>query len=433
MARGLLLAAPRSGAGKTTMTVALLAAFAARGLRVAAAKCGPDYIDPAFHAAATGRPVPNLDSWAMSPALLRATAAEAADGADLLLVESAMGLYDGIAGAPGRSGTAAEVAHHLGLPVVLLLDVSGQAQTAGAVAQGLRQADPALNVAGVLLNRFGSERHRARAAVAIEATGLRVFGGLPRDEAVALSSRHLGLVQAAEHETLPQILDRLRELAGAIDLDALLVAAAPLGAAEPAAALPPPGQRIALARDVAFSFVYPHLLAGWQRAGAEILPFSPLADQAPDPAADCCWLPGGYPELHAGRLAAARNFLDGIRHFAATRPVHGECGGYMVLGEMLEDADGAAHPMAGLLGHRTSFAKRRMTLGYRRARLLQDAPLGAGGTWLRGHEFHYSTQTLGSDLPLVELQDGEGTALGPAGARRGRVTGSFFHVLAAET
>jgi cobyrinic acid a,c-diamide synthase len=303
------------------------------------------------------------------------------------------------------------------------------------VAQGLRQADSGLTVAGVLLNRYGSERHRLRAAAAIEASGLRVFGGLPRESDLELPSRHLGLVQAAELDRLPRLLDRLRQLATAIDLDALLDAARPLDVPrEPTtAALPPPGQRIALAQDIAFSFIYPHLLTGWRRAGAEILPFSPLADEAPDPSADCCWLPGGYPELHAGRLASAGRFLHGLRRFAESHPVHGECGGFMVLGEALEDAEGVGHAMAGLLGHRTSFAQRHLTLGYRRARLLHRGPLGKAGTRLRGHEFHYASETQrAADEPLVELQDGEGAELGLAGGRRGLVTGSFFHVLAEE-
>jgi len=437
--RGFLLAAPRSGAGKTTATLALLAAFAERGLKVAAAKCGPDYIDPAFHAALTGRPVPNLDSWAMTPALLQATAAEAAEGADLLIVEAAMGLFDGIEGPRGRQGTAADVARALGLPVVLLLDVGGQAQTAAAVARGLAMHDESIDVAGAIANRCGSERHRARVAGALAAAGIAGFGSLPRDERVALPSRHLGLVQAEEQAGLPELFSRLAQLAAAgIDLGALQAVARPLGGASAetlaaAPALPPPGQRIALARDRAFSFVYPHLLSGWRRAGAEIIPFSPLADEAPDATADSCWLPGGYPELHAGRLAAAGSFLAGLRRFAETRPVHGECGGYMVLGEALEDAEGGSHAMAGLLGHRTTFARRRLSLGYRRARLLHDGALGAAGTWLRGHEFHYAVEVdRPTDPPLAALEDGEGKALGTAGTRRGRVTGSFFHVLAAE-
>jgi cobyrinic acid a,c-diamide synthase len=195
--------------------------------------------------------------------------------------------------------------------------------------------------------------------------------------------------------------------------------------------LPPPGQRIALAQDAAFSFVYPHVLAGWRQAGAELVPFSPLAGEAPPESCDSCWLPGGYPELHAGRLAAAETFRVGLAQFAATRPVHGECGGYMVLGEGLEDAGGATHRMAGLLSHATSFAQRKLHLGYRRVRLLAGGPLGPAGAGLRGHEFHYAAMlSAGEDAPLVELADGEGNALGSAGGRRGHVTGTFFHAVA---
>jgi cobyrinic acid a,c-diamide synthase len=196
-------------------------------------------------------------------------------------------------------------------------------------------------------------------------------------------------------------------------------------------ALPPPGQRIALASDAAFTFVYPHVLDGWRRAGAEIVPFSPLADEAPGDDCDCCWLPGGYPELHAGALAAARHFHGGLARFATTRRVHGECGGYMVLGEGLEDAEGVRHAMTGLLGHATSFAKRRLHLGYREARLLADCPIGRAGALLRGHEFHYATLTQpGHDEPFAIFGDGESRELGSAGARRHNVTGAFFHAIA---
>ena len=190
--------------------------------------------------------------------------------------------------------------------------------------------------------------------------------------------------------------------------------------------LPPPGQRIALAQDAAFSFTYPHVLAAWHAAGAELLPFSPLAEQAPSENADCCWLPGGYPELHAPALAAS-GFHAGLQHFAATRPVHGECGGYMVLGETLTTADGECHRMAGLLSHATSFARRKLHLGYRRATLPQ-------GFALRGHEFHYATLTEpGTDSPYATVEDAAGAPLGPSGGRRGQVTGSFFHAIARET
>ena len=422
-----LVAAPRSGAGKTTITLGIVAALRRRGIAVRTAKSGPDYIDPAFHAAASGAPGVNLDSWAMPAAMLDRLAHTAVSGADALIVESAMGLFDGVDAPPGRSGSSADLAARFGLPVLLVLDISGQAQTAAAIARGFMLHDPAVRIGGVVLNRVASERHRRMAAEAITALGLPVLGAIPRDPTLSLPERHLGLVQASEHAELAAHLDRLAAMAEAhIDLDALLTGDIAIPDGAPTAAIPPPGQRIALAQDAAFSFVYPHVLAGWRQAGAEIIPFSPLADEPP-PAADAVWLPGGYPELHAGHLAAATRFRAGLRHFAATRPVHGECGGYMALGAGLIDADGVPHEMTGLLGHTTSFAKRKLHLGYREA-TLPDA------TVIRGHEFHYaSVTTPSSDDPYAILRDAAGTALGPAGGRRGHVTGSFFHAIARET
>jgi cobyrinic acid a,c-diamide synthase len=433
-ARGLVIAAPRSGSGKTTVTLALLAAFHRRGVRVRAAKAGPDYIDPAFHAAATGAPSLNLDSWAMAPALLDALASAASQDAEIFVVEGVMGLFDGVAAAPGRSGSTADLAAKFALPVVLVLDVSGQSQTAAAVARGLATHDPAVRIAGVVLNRVGSARHLALVAGAMAATGIPVLGAVKRDAGLATPERHLGLVQAGEHADLAERLDRLADMAERdLDLDAIVAAAAPLtpSRGSVAAPLPPPGRRVALAADQAFSFVYPHVVEGWRRTGAEIVAFSPLADEPPPADCDSCWLPGGYPELHAGALAAALRFRDGLARFAATRPVHGECGGYMALGAGLEDADGARHEMAGLLGHETSFADRKLHLGYREARLVAPGALGPAGTALRGHEFHYASVThAGNDAPLVELVDGQGQALGPSGGRRGHVTGAFFHAIA---
>ncbi len=433
-APGLIVAAPRSGAGKTTITLGLLAALWRRGLGVQAAKAGPDYIDPAFHQAATGRPSVNLDSWAMPPALLDALVAEAGAKADLLVIEGAMGLFDGIPAAPRRSGASADLAARFGLPVLLVIDVAGQAQSAAAVVRGFAAHDPEVRIGGIVLNRIGSERHVRLIAEAIAPLDLPILGSIPRDAGLALPERHLGLVQAGEHGDLAARLARLADMAEThLDLDAIFGLATPprLSSAEPGARLPPPGARIALAQDQAFSFVYPHVLAGWRQAGAEIAPFSPLADEAPPEHCDSCWLPGGYPELHAERLAAAESFRAGLARFAATRPVHGECGGYMVLGESLEDADGVSHRMTGLLGHATSFAHRKLHLGYRQARLLAEGALGAAGAQLRGHEFHYAALIApGDDAPLAELADGEGKTLGPAGGRRGQVTGAFFHAIA---
>jgi len=433
-ARGLVIGAPRSGSGKTTVTLALLAALKRRGIAVRAAKSGPDYIDAAFHAAATGRAGLNLDSWAMPPPLLEALASDAGGTADLLIIEGAMGLFDGVAGKPGRSGAAADLAVRFRLPVLLILDVSGQSQSAAAVLRGFMCHDASLRIAGVVLNRVGSERHRALVTDAIMPLDVPVIGSLPRDSALTLPERHLGLVQASENANLQPHLERLAEIAERhIDIDAVVMLAQPLPSTAATANLPlrPPGQRIALAKDAAFSFVYPHLLDGWLRIGASIVPFSPLADEAPPEDCDCCWLPGGYPELHAPVLASARRFRAGLAQFAASRPVHGECGGYMVLGEGLEDADGVRYAMTGLLGHSTSFAKRGLQLGYRQAKLLSDSSIGQAGHVVRGHEFHYATLAdAGSDAALVDLADAHGRPLGKAGGRRGHVTGTFFHAIA---
>jgi cobyrinic acid a,c-diamide synthase len=303
------------------------------------------------------------------------------------------------------------------------------------VVRGLATHDPDVRIAGVVLNRVGSDRHRMLAADAITTLGIPVVGAVPRDAALTMPERHLGLVQANEHGDLAARLDRLADMAERhLDLDRIIAAAAPLALSvsrNRPPALPPPGQRIALATDAAFTFAYPHLLDGWRRAGAEIVTFSPLADEAPPRDCDACWLPGGYPELHAVVLANASRFRDGLREFAAAHPVHGECGGYMVLGEGLDDAQGVRHAMTGLLGHTTSFAQRKLHLGYREARLLADSPLGPAGTTIRGHEFHYATLvTPGHDDRLLDLTDAQQQPLDHAGGRRGHVTGTFFHAIA---
>ena len=430
-----MIAAPRSGSGKTTVTLGLLRAFRRRGVDVVGLKSGPDYIDPAFHAAASGREGVNLDSWAMPPKLLAALAAQSAGQSALALCEASMGLFDGVPATSGRTGASADVAAALGMPILLVIDVSGQAQSAAAIVKGCGSYDGRLKVAGVIVNRVGSERHRRLVVEAIEAMGVPVVGALPRNEKVALPERHLGLVQAGETEALEARLEAIADFIEAhVDCGRVLALAGELDCASSApapVALRPPGQRVALARDAAFSFIYPHLVKGWRAAGAEIVSFSPLADEPPPEDCDLCWLPGGYPELHAARLAAAARFRHGLRRFAETRPVHGECGGYMALGQSLTDASGVAHPMAGLLGVETSFEKRRMTLGYREARLASDCALGGAGSVLRGHEFHYATiVTTGGDDPFAFVRDVYGAPEAPAGSRRGQVTGSFFHVIA---
>jgi cobyrinic acid a,c-diamide synthase len=426
---GLIVSAPASGAGKTTVTLGLIAALRAAGLAVQPFKCGPDYIDPAFHAAAAGVASVNLDAWAMTAADIAGRIAGATG--DLIVAEGAMGLFDGTA-APGAAGTGAtaDIAALTGWPVVLVLDGGGQAQSAGAVAAGFARFRPAVTVAGVILNRVASPRHETLLRAGLAEAGLPVMGALPRRPELGLPERHLGLVQAGETAGLTARLAALGAfVAQGCDLAAIRAAARPFAAAGTPRRLPPPADRVAIARDAAFSFSYPHLMADWHAQGATVLPFSPLADEAPDPSAGACWLPGGYPELHAGRLAAAGRFLGGLRAFAATRPVHGECGGYMAMGAGLTDADGARHAMAGLLGLETSFAARRLHLGYRRARLAAPAAGLPAGVALAGHEFHYATVAAQPDPPLAAVTDAAGAPVAETGSRRGRATGTFFHLI----
>lgn len=437
IARGIIIGAPRSGSGKTSVAIGLMRALRRRKISVKGAKSGPDYIDPGFHMAATGRAGTNLDSWAMPPALLTSLAAETASDAEIVVLESAMGLFDGIMAGPGRTGAASDLARLYRLPTILVLDVSGQSQTAAAIARGFASHDPDVRIAGVVLNRVGSERHRKYCAEAIEGIGIPVVGTIMRNPDMALPERHLGLVQASEHAAIDGFIERLADtMEASLDIDRISELAMPfqpeLSTAEAnPVSLPPPGQRIALAQDQAFTFLYPHLTASWLAAGAQLLPFSPLADEAPPDECDCCWLPGGYPELHAEKLSKADNFRSGMKRLAETRSVHGECGGFMVLGNLLEDADSAVHPMLGLLSHSTSFAKRKMNLGYRQAKLRFDCSIGKNGETTRGHEFHYARVTdAGTDEPLADIADGLGNPLGSSGGRRGLVTGTFFHAIA---
>ncbi len=432
-APGLMISAPASGTGKTTVMLGLLRALADDGLRVQPFKSGPDYIDPAFHRAASGRDSFNLDSWAMGPALWQAVTARAAD-ADISVAEGSMGLFDGVA-TPGQQGfgSSAETAARMGWPVVLVLDVGGQAQSAAATALGFKSLQPDLDFAGVILNRVASPRHERLIRRGMDAAGITVLGVLPRRGDLALPERHLGLIQAVEHPDLEEAIKGyaafLREN---VDLSAIKAAARGKSVAQGGLLPKPPAQRIAIARDAAFSFTYPHVLEGWHTQGAEILPFSPLANEAPDSSADLVWLPGGYPELHAGTLAAADVFLGGLRAHATTRPVHGECGGYMALGEALIDKDGTRHRMAGLLGLVTSYEKRKFHLGYRQATLAAPMPGFNEGARLRGHEFHYSTILDQPDAPLADVGDADGNPVPETGSVRGHVSGTFFHLISAE-
>lgn len=424
--RGFVVAAPGSGSGKTTITLAVIAAFAARGLTVASAKSGPDYIDPRFHEAASGRPCINLDPWAMTPDAVRARAAHAAVGADLLIVEGVMGLFDG---AVGGTGSTADLARELNLPVVLVVDASQQSRSIAALVHGFDSFAPDIELAGVIATRIGSDRHEGLIRDALAEVRPPCLGLVRSDPRLKLASRHLGLVQAMEREGLAELIEAAGQVAAtAIDLDRLQELSEPVAQALAVKTIPPLGQRIAIAADEAFAFAYPHMMADWRSAGVEVVPFSPLAGECPDADCDAIFLPGGYPELHAGSLASNEATLEAIRSFAGRGGlVYGECGGYMVMGEALIDAEGRRHGMLGLLGHTTSFAERRRTLGYRN--LVHDTPLPLPRA-LRGHEFHYSTLAeRGSDAPLFSGTDSTGADIGALGGQRGRVMGSYAHII----
>ncbi len=435
-ARGWVLAAPCSNSGKTLVSAALLRLLSRDAGGVTPYKVGPDYIDPGFLSAAAGSTCGNLDPWAMAPERLNQLLQAQSGGR--FLVEGVMGLFDG---AVSGDGSTADLAAAYGLPVILVINTKGQGASVAALAQGFVNYRTDVNVAGVIFTQVGSPRHRKMLFDACADVNIRVFGVLAADPTLVLHARHLGLVQAAERADLDALLDRAADnLARDVDLDGLHdIAAAPAFAAtEPAAAMPssipppvpPLGQHIAVARDIAFEFCYPHVLVDWRRAGAEISIFSPLADEAPRSDADAVYLPGGYPELHAGALAANQSFIAGLRDAAARGAVIlGECGGYMVLGQGVVDQDGGHHAMAGLLGLETSFATRKLHLGYRQARLLHAGPLGAKDAAYRGHEFHYATIAKEQGEHLFSARDALGQQDAKVGLRSGKVMGSFIHLI----
>ena len=409
MCPALFVAAPASGQGKTTVTAALARLHQRQGRQVRVFKCGPDFLDPQIHAVASGAPVYNLDLGMCGEADAAGRLHEAAGEADLILVEGVMGLFDG-------QPSGADIARRFGIPVMAVIDARAMAQTFGAVVHGLATWQPDLPFSGVLANHVGSEGH-ARLLQDSLAPGMAWYGALPRDEAAALPERHLGILQAAEISDLDARLERLADhlaRTGAADLPPpVAFPAAPLPSIAPQLA----GRRVAIARDAAFGFIYPANLDVLEALGAELAFFSPLADEAP-PDCDALWLPGGYPELHAARLASNPHWLAGLRaHEAAGKPLLAECGGMMSLFETLTDKEGACHPGAALLPGHTHMQARLAALGTQ----VVELPEGR----LTGHTFHYSK----SETPLQPLARATSLAGRPGEAvyRRGGTTASYVH------
>ena len=414
-----LIASPHSGAGKTVITLAIMRLLRKRAVKYQPAKSGPDYIDPKFHEVASGENSVNLDAWAM-----RKEEIETLAGSGNLIVEGAMGLFDG-AGVSGV-GSSADLAKILSLPVVLVIDSAKTAHSIAALVQGFQGFDNHVTVAGVILNRVASDRHLNILSAALSKIDVPLLGFMFKSNIFSLSERHLGLVQASENQNLEHWIDTVAEaLAPSLDLQTLteLTSQPKLKAQENKK---PPGQRIAVARDVAFEFSYPHHLRSWRLAGASISFFSPVADEAVAKDADFIFLPGGYPELHAGQIAAAQRFKSSIKgHAANDTPIYGECGGYMTLGDAIIDEDGVSHEMLGLLNLETSFADRKLHLGYR-----QLSPLGPHFEGpLRGHEFHYASTLSAKGFPLFSAKDADNVQLPNMGLCSGQTFGSFAHII----
>ncbi|QLA14905.1 cobyrinate a,c-diamide synthase [Desulfolutivibrio sulfoxidireducens] len=430
---GLVVASTGSGRGKTSVAVGLMAALSRRGLRVQAFKAGPDFLDPAHHARATGRDSHNLDTWMLSETAVRDVLARYAVHADVAVVEGAMGLYDGFSGRD-ETGSTAHLAKLLGLPVLLVVDARGMGRSVAALVKGFAAFDPGLCLRGVVFNQVGGEGHREILGEAMASLPeVPVLGMIPRDPGFTLPSRHLGLVDPAEVADADAWITALAGgVESGLDLDRLLDALPRRVLVEPVPKRPPEVRvRLGVARDAAFRFYYEENLRLVRQAGAEIVPFSPLSDPDLPAGLDGLYLGGGYPELHAAGLAANATMRRAVAAFADSgRPVYAECGGFMYLMDSLADASGQRFPMAGVFPFAAAMGPRFAALGYREVHTTAPTLLGPAGTVLRGHEFHYSRR-VGEPAGIAAvyaLSGRKGPLPGPEGFHLGNVLGSYVHL-----
>ncbi len=446
----LVMAAVSSGCGKTTVVTGLLSALRNQGIKVQSYKIGPDYIDPGYHRLASGRPAHNMDTWLMSRETMVNAFIDNAKDADISIIEGVMGLYDG--GRGGISSTA-EIARLLDAPVVLVIDCKSMGASAAAIAMGFREYARDIRIAGVVLNRLGSENHQRMIEEAMAGIGMPVLGAVRRNELLAMPERHLGLLPAEENAREQQAVDAMGEAMGRqLNLAGLMQLAhdaRPLDRMVSQAELyiqkvvegrkrsfPDDFGRIkiGLARDEAFSFYYPESLAVLSQLGAQIVEFSPLRDKKL-PEVDGLLFGGGFPEMFAGELSANEEMLSDIRKAADKgMPMFAECGGYMYLSQSLTDFEGKVYAMAGLLPAQVQMNKKLQMVGYVEAQLQQDCCLGAAGLKIRGHEFHFSSEITGeADITgerafsFTRMRNG---AVYPGGfvANRGNIVGSYLHL-----
>lgn len=453
---GFLISAPQSGSGKTTVSLAIMAALARRSLAVAPFKCGPDFIDPGYHRAVTGSPSINLDGWMCSEEFVRETfqsGLTSPSGQKIAVIEGAMGLFDGI-GASSQNGSSAQIAAITGVPVVLVVNARGMAASAAALVRGFAGFDPQVRIAGVIFNNVGSNSHSEllMAAMAENLPEIALFGCIPRDESLVIPSRHLGLVTTEDNPLSEDFIRRLADMAErCLDLDRLSQLQIPpcppfiKGGDKFASTstiegdrFPPPfikggsgGICIAVARDPAFCFMYEDNLRLLREAGAELVFFSPLADAALPSGTDGIYLPGGYPELYAEQLNRNKNMKESIRTaVAADLPVYAECGGFVYLTEGIDGSeDQPSADFVGIFPVRCRMLPRRKALGYRQAELTEVAIIGAKGATIRGHEFHYSEiGAMPEEVRRCYRVSRQGVVLGPEGFRIRNCLGSYIHL-----
>ncbi len=438
--KGIVIAAPQSGSGKTTTTLGLLAALTRRGQRVAAFKAGPDFIDPGYHRLITGHPSINLDAWICPPSFVQQTFHHHSRNADMSVIEGVMGLFDGL-GSSSTEGSTAQIARLTGAPVVLVVNARGMAASAAALVSGFARFDPAVRIAGVIFNNTGGERHAALLAQAMRnhCPDVAFLGAIPRDEELTIPSRHLGLVTAADNPLPQEFIGRLAEtIERHVDLE-LLEKCAEITRQAPGAKgreiekhSPSYSIPIAVACDRAFCFLYEDNLRLMREAGLEPVLFSPLADESlPE---GCCgmYLPGGYPELYGRELAENGSMLAAVRRAAGQgMPVYAECGGFIYLTQGIAALDPAEpmQPLAGIFPVVARMGEKRAALGYRQVELARDTLLGCQGVLLRGHEFHYSTI---NDMPDSVQRDflvsRPGEAQRVEGYRHANCLASYVHL-----
>ncbi len=427
---GITISAPSSGSGKTTFTLGLLRALKNKGLKIQAFKNGPDYIDPTFHECAAGRKSYNLDTWAMSEETLK-NIISIASSSDLIINEGSMGLFDGVA-LRGASGVGAtfEISTKYGWPVILIIDTSGQAQSAAATALGFIKFKE-IPFAGVILNNVASARHERLIKSGMKEHQITVLGSIPRQKDLLMPERHLGLVQAEEQQNLEEKINKFAKIVeNNINISKILdLAKCNTFFEKKKCFVSPPGQRIAVAKDSAFSFIYPHIFEDWRLQGSELYFFSPLNNESPNKNVDFIWMPGGYPELYLEKISSSDKTKKSLRELSGKVRIHGECGGYMALGDAIIDYKGKYHSMFGLLNLVTSFEKKKLHLGYRAAILKNNNNKITNSKILRGHEFHYSSIIEQKDQELYNVYDASNKKVTETGSFKNKVSGTFFHLI----